>query len=188
MRKLRPALQRLRADTAGSISILAAFVLTGAVGVSALALEYGHGLLQKTENQRAADLAAYGGALVYGSTGSSSDATSAANNIVALNGLSGDATPSVVTSPTGDGNNAVEVTVTSNIPLLLARVLTTSTTMPVSATAYAEIKSDAPGCIIALSGSGTGVTVNGGATVLPPTTAPSPRTLLSPQTPVPTRL
>ena len=152
---LRPALQRLRADTAGSISILAAFVLVGAVGVSALALEYGHGLLEKTENQRAADLAAYGGALVYGSTGSSSDATSAANNIVALNGLSGDATPSVVTSPTGDGNNAVEVTVTSNVPLLLARVLTTSTTMPVSATAYAEIKSDAPGCVIALSGSGS---------------------------------
>jgi hypothetical protein len=168
MRKLRPALQRLRADTAGSISILAAFVLVGAVGVSALALEYGHGLLEKTENQRAADLAAYGGALVYGSTGSTSDATGAADNIVALNGLSGDATPSVVASPTGDGNNAVEVTVTSNVPLLLARVLTTSTTMPVSATAYAEIKSDAPGCVIALSGSGTGVTVNGGATVSAP--------------------
>lgn len=165
MRKLRPALQRLRADTAGSISILAAFVLVGAVGVSALALEYGHGLLEKTENQRAADLAAYGGALVYGSTGSSSDATSAANNIVALNGLSGDATPSVVTSPTGDGNNAVEVTVTSNVPLLLARVLTTSTTMPVSATAYAEIKSDAPGCIIALSGSGSGVSLSGGTSI-----------------------
>ena len=140
-------------------------MLVGAVGVSALALEYGHGLLEKTENQRAADLAAYGGALVYGSTGSSSDATSAANNIVALNGLSGDATPSVVTSPTGDGNNAVEVTVTSNVPLLLARVLTTSTTMPVSATAYAEIKSDAPGCIIALSGSGSGVSLSGGTSV-----------------------
>ena len=165
MRKPLPALQRLRADTGGSISVLAAFVLVGAIGVSALALEYGHGLLQKTENQRAADLAAYGGALVYGSTGSTADATSAANNIVALNGLSGDATPSVVTSPTGDGNNAVKVTVTSNVPLLLARVLTTSTTMPVSATAYAEIKSDAPGCVIALSGSGSGVSLSGGTSI-----------------------
>ena len=165
MRKFIPALQRLRADTSGSISILAAFVLVGAVGVSALALEYGHGLLQKTENQRAADLAAYGGALVYGSTGSSSDATSVANNIVALNGLSGDATPSVVTSPTGDGNNAVEVTVTSNVPLLLARVLTTSTTLPVSATAYAEMKADAPGCIIALSSAGSGVSLSGGTSI-----------------------
>ncbi len=161
MRKLLPALQRLRADTGGSISILAAFVLVGAIGVSALALEYGHGLLQKTENQRAADLAAYAGALVYGSTSSSSDATSAASNIAALNGLSGDATPSVVSSPTGDGNNAVKVTVTSNVPLLLARVLTTSTTLPVSATAYAEINSDAPGCIIALSASGSGISLSG---------------------------
>lgn len=158
-------LRKLRADTGGSISIIAAFVLVGTVGVSALALEYGHALLQKTENQRAADLAAYGGALVYGSTSSSSDATSAANNIAALNGLSGDATPSLVSSPTGDGNNAVKVTVTSNVPLLLARVLTTRTTIPVSATAYAEIKSDAPGCVIALSGSGSGVTMDGGTSV-----------------------
>jgi hypothetical protein len=165
MRNLFAILRKLRADTGGSISILAAFVLVGTIGVSALALEYGHGLLQKTENQRAADLAAYGGALVYGSTSSSSDATSAANNIAALNGLSGDATPSVVSSPTGDGNNAVKVTVTSNVPLLLARVLTTSTTLPVSATTYAEIKSDAPGCVIALSGSGSGVTMDGGTSV-----------------------
>jgi Putative Flp pilus-assembly TadE/G-like len=165
MRKLLRALQRLRADTGGSISILAAFVLVGMVGVSALALEYGHGLLQRTENQRVADLAAYAGALVYNSTSSSSDAASAANNIAALNGLSGDATPSVVSSPTGDGNNAMQVTVTSNVPLLLARVLTTSTTLPVSATAYAEIKSDAPGCIIALNSGGTGIALTGGATV-----------------------
>src|SRR5487761_1384105 len=100
-------LRKLRADTGGSISIIAAFVLVGTIGVSALALEYGHALLQKTENQRAADLAAYGGALVYGSTSSRSDATSAANNIAALNGLSGDTTPSLVSSTTGDGNNAV---------------------------------------------------------------------------------
>ena len=54
---------------------------------------------------------------------------------------------------------------TTNVPLLLARVLTTSTTLPVSATAYAEIKSSAPACIIALNGAGTGVTMNGGTNV-----------------------
>ena len=61
MRKLRPALQRLRADTAGSISVLGAFVIIGVIGVSALCLEYGHGLVQRTENQRVADLAAMAG-------------------------------------------------------------------------------------------------------------------------------
>ncbi len=76
--------------------------------------------------------------------------------------MSSGVSPSVVASPTGDGNNAVKVKVTTNLPLLLARVLTTSTTLPVTATAYAEIKSDAPACVIALSGSGTGVTMNGG--------------------------
>ena len=168
MRKPFEKMHRLLGDRRGAISILAAFVLIGVIGVSALALEYGHGLLQRTENQRVADLAAYGGALVYNSTSSSTSAASAASNIVALNGLSGDGTATVVSSPTGDGNQAMQVTVTSDVPLLLARVLTSKTTLPVSATAYAEMKADAPGCIIALNGSGTGIALTGGATLSAP--------------------
>jgi hypothetical protein len=136
--------------------------------------------LQKAEDQRVADLAAYGGALVYNSSGSSSaNATSAASNIAALNGLSSGVTPSVVGSPSGDGNKAVEVTVTTSVPLMLARVLTTNTTLPVSATAYAEIDANAPACIIALSSSPAtcstgvsgGVTLCGGATLTAPNCA-----------------
>ena len=138
--------------------------MIGVIGVSALSLEYGHGLLQRTENQRVADLAAYGGALVYGSTSSTSSATGAASNIAALNGISSGVSPSVVSSPTGDGNNALKVVVTTN-PCYYARVLTTNTTMPVSATSYAEIKSSAPGCIIALNGASAGITMNGGTNV-----------------------
>ncbi len=159
MRCISVFLCQLRDDTRGSISILAGFMLVSVVGVSALALEYGHGLLQKTENQRAADLAAYGGALVYNSTGSTDSASSAATNIAALNGLSSGVTPSYVLSPSGDGNHAIKVTATTNLPLHLARVLTSNTTLPVTATAYAEIVSTAPGCIIALS---NGITMNGG--------------------------
>ncbi|MGA8754776.1 MAG: pilus assembly protein TadG-related protein [Stellaceae bacterium] len=157
-------------DEQGAISVLAAFVLVAVVGVSALALEYGHGLLQKVENQRAADLAAYGGALVYNSTGSSDSATSAASNIAALNGLSSGVTPSYVSSPSGDGNHAIEVTATTNLPLELARVLTSNTTLPVSATAYAEINSSAPGCIMPSTAA---------APVSSPMAAPtSPRTIV----------
>jgi Putative Flp pilus-assembly TadE/G-like len=165
MHNVKDYLQIFVADRRGAISIIAAFVLVGVVGVSALALEYGHALLQKVENQRVADLAAFGGALVYGSTASTTSATGAASNIAALNGVSSGVSPSVVSSPTGDGNNSVKVTVTTNVPLLLARVLTTNTTLPVSATSYAEIKSSAPACIIALNGAGTGVTMDGGTSV-----------------------
>lgn len=79
-------LRELLGDRRGAISVLAAFVMTGVIGVSALALEYGHGLLQKTENQRVADLAAYAGALVYDSTSSSISAEGAASSIAILNG------------------------------------------------------------------------------------------------------
>lgn len=183
MRGMLGFLQRLRGDAAGAIGVLGALVLVSVIGVSALALEYGHALLERSENQRVADLAAYGGALVYNSSGdSSADAQSAATNIAALNGLSGSGatvTPSVVSSPTGDGNSAVEVAVTTNVPLVLARVLTSNTTIPVTATAYAEIDANAPACIIALSstpatctsGVSGGVTLCGGATLSAPNCA-----------------
>jgi Flp pilus assembly protein TadG len=159
-------LRDLFGDRRGAISIIAAFALVGLIGISALALEYGHALLQKTEDQRAADLAAYAGALVYGATTSQSDAKAAAANVAALNGFSStEAKPSFGLSPTGDSNSDVKVTVTSAVPLLLARVLTTSPSLPVSATASAEIKTDAPGCIIALGGGGTGVTMSGGTNI-----------------------
>ena len=64
-------------------------------------------------------------------------------------------------SPCGDGNQAVQVTVTTSAPLLPARVLTTNTTMPVTAAASAEINANAPGCVIALSGSGSGISLSG---------------------------
>lgn len=164
--------RHLYRDRRGAIAVLSAFVLVGVIGVSALAVEFGRGLLRRVEDQRVADIAAYSGALVYQSTSSTSSATSAVGNIVALNGLpSGDAASQVVASPSGDGNQAVEVTVTTSDPLLLARVLTTSTSLPVSATAYAEIKAGSPACIIALDSAGTGVHLSGGTSVSAPACA-----------------
>src|SRR5271169_2163476 len=155
-------LRKLFDDQRGAISILAALIIVGVIGVSALALEYGNGLLQQVEDQRIADLAAYSGALVYKSTNSMTSTSSVAGNIALLNGLtSSSANASVASSPTGDGNSAVTVTVRSSAPLLLARVLTTNTSIPVSAVASAEINANAPGCIIALSGSGNGISLSG---------------------------
>jgi hypothetical protein len=118
------------------------------------------------ESQRIADIAAIGGAFVCNSTGSATTTNSAVGNIVAFNGRSSTtATPSVGNSPSGDGNQAVQVTVMTSNPLLLAKAVTTSGALSVSATAYPEIKPGAPGCVIALSGSGTGVSLTGGATL-----------------------
>lgn len=161
--------RRLHGDDRGAISILAALTMVGVIGFSALAVEYGHGLLQREENQRIADLAAYGAALVYNSTGSTSNATSAAGNVVTLNGLpSGDATTALVTSPSGSGNQAMQVTINTSVPLLLSRVVSSRASLPVSATAYAEMKATAPGCIIALNPSGSGIALSGAAVVSAP--------------------
>jgi len=153
-------------ETRGGVSAMAAVLFVAVIGVSALAVEYGHGLLSESENQRAADLAAISGAVVYNSTSSTTSMNSAVNAVAALNGYSGDATGSLVTSPSGDGNQAVKVVVTTTDPLSLARVITASTSLPVSAASYAEIvPANDPGCIIALGGSGSGVTVTSASNI-----------------------
>jgi uncharacterized membrane protein len=149
--------RKLLRDERAAISALSAFSLAAVVGISALVVEYGHGLLQRSDNQRVADLAAYGGALAYNTiihsaTGSVASATtsgeSAATKIAALNGLTGEGvivTPAIVTSPRLDGNTTMRVTVTTNLPMYLAEVLSASPTLPVTATSYAEIVPAAPG-------------------------------------------
>jgi uncharacterized membrane protein len=152
--------QKLLCDERAAISVLSAVSLATVIGISALVTEYGHGLLQRSDNQRVADLAAYGGALayntVYNATGSVASATTsgegAATKIAALNGLTGGGitvTPAFVTSPRLDGNTAMQVTVTTNLPIYLAAVLGASPTLPVTATSYAEIVP------VALSSGGT---------------------------------
>jgi uncharacterized membrane protein len=49
----------------GSVTIIAAIAIPILIGFIALAAEFGHGLVTKTENQRVADLSAYAGALAY---------------------------------------------------------------------------------------------------------------------------
>ena len=153
-------------DRRAGVTVLSTLLLIALIGVSALAVEYGQGLLQKAKNQRVADLAAYSGAMIYQSTSSTTSATSAVNNVMSLNGIpSGSATASLVSSPTGDGNQALKVSVTTTLPLFLARSITTSSRLPVTAVAYAEIGTNAPACLIALDHSGTGITLTGGTDI-----------------------
>ena len=98
-----------------------------------LVAEYGHGLLTKVENQRVADLAAYAGALAYNTSNSTVDMTTAANNVAALNNIPSSAvTVTLVTSPSGDGQSAVDVQISTQVPLLLSEILGSGPQLPVT--------------------------------------------------------
>ena len=151
-------------DRKAAVSIIAALSLPALIAFSSLVAEYGHGLLVRTENQRVADLAAYAGALAYNSNATTASITSAANKVASMNGVAaGAVAASLVDSPTGDGNKAVQVTVSTNLPIYLASVVGGASSLPVSTSAYAEMGSQTGGCIIALSAGGSGIQVSSAA-------------------------
>ena len=155
-----------------SVSVLAAVILPVLAGSSGLAAEYGFGLLARVQNQRVADTAAYGGALAYNASASTTAMTSAINRVASLNGLpSTSVSATVVNSPNGDGNQAVRVVVSTTTPRPLSGLLGGAATLPVSAWSYAELKPAGSACIVALSGAGTGLTLSGGTVVSAPACA-----------------
>lgn len=157
--------RRTMDDRRGAVAILTALSIPVLLGMAGLVAEFGHGLLAKVEDQRVADLAAFEAASVYNTTGSTTSMQSAASAAASLNGVSGGVTATLTSSPTGDGAQAVKVVVSTTVPLLLSRVLGSGPNLPVDATAYAEIKPGANGCIMALNKSGTGVTLSGATSV-----------------------
>ncbi len=159
-------LRALAGRREGSVSVLTAVSLPILIAVTGMVAEYGNGLLHKMEDQRIADAAAFAAATAYAAS-SSNSLTSVVDAVASINGVPASGiSASLATSPTGDGNQAVLVSVTTQTPLLLSKVLGNSTAaLNVTATSYAEIKGGAPGCIIALSGSGSGVSVSGGTSI-----------------------
>lgn len=142
---------RFLRDRTANISIMFAAMLSAATGMAALVAEYGDGLYNRLQDQRDADMAAMAGATNYAANGTVSAMNAAVSRAATLNGLaSGAAVASVVSSPSADGNQAVQVVVSTSVPLLLARVLSSGGTLPVHATAYAEIKSNSTDCVLAL--------------------------------------
>ena len=133
--------RRFRSDRRGGIAVISAIVFTALVGMSGLVAEYGYGLVMKSENQRIADLAAYSGALAYNASGSTTTMNAAVAHLAALNGLASNAASgSLVTSPTGDGNSAVEVTIATTTPLVLSSVMSPSSTLTAGAGSSAEVE------------------------------------------------
>ncbi len=162
-----------RLDNRGTVTIFAAVAFTLLVGFAGLVTEYGSAVLAREDTQRVADLAAYSGALAYSQAGPNG-LDVAVDRIGSLNGIAAaDLAASVGVSPSGDGNQAVQVTVTTQVPLTLSRVFGTASQLTVTASAYAEIVSSGAGnaCVIALNTGGTGVTLSGGTILNAPSCA-----------------
>ncbi len=161
--QLRPGIARKRR---ASIAIVGGAVIAMLATMAAVAVDLGNAYLAKVDDQRVADSAAYAGALAYNAQTTTAAMNSAVGNLATLNGFSaGAAAASLVTSPSGDGNSAVQVTITTASPLYLAEIFRSGTTLPITATSYAEVKPNAPACIIALQSGATGVTLSGGTSV-----------------------
>ncbi len=153
-------------DRRGSVTVISAFTLPVVIGMVALVSEYGFSLLTKVENQRVADAAAYAGALAYNATSSTTTMNAVIANVGALDGVaSGNISGVLVASPTGDGSQAVHVTINSVQPLPLVSAIGGLGSVTVVSSAYAELKANTQGCIVALNQAGTGVTLSGGTSI-----------------------
>lgn len=164
-------LNQFRRDRRGNITVLSAIMTTTLVGVAGLVADYGNGLLNRMHDQRMSDTAAMAGATVYSELGTTSAMNTAVGNFASLNGYaSGNVSASLVSSPTGDGNQAVKVVVNSTVPLTFTRVLLNQSSVGVTATSYAELKSNTPGgCVLALDPTAhQAITISGSANVQEP--------------------
>lgn len=161
---IRRGVSSLATRRDGSVTVISALILPVLIAIVGLVAEYGNALLHKVEDQRIADMAAFAAATAYNAS-SSNSMSQVVDSIATMNGISSsDISASVVSSPSGDGNKAVEVTVTTQTPLMLTEVLNiTQTSLTETATSYAEMKGGAPGCIIALNASGSGITLTSSA-------------------------
>lgn len=163
---------RFLRDQRGNFTVLSSIMMVSLAGMAGLVADYGNGLYNRMEDQRIADTAAVAGARVYDETQSSSAVTTAVNNVAALNGVSSTfVSASIGNSPTGDGNQAVTVTIRSQPPLTFSRLVFAHPTagyLLVSANSIAEMKPGGAGCVIALSPNGTGVTLTGSGNISAP--------------------
>ena len=167
------SMNRLISQRDGAVGVIAAIFLPFAIGTAGLVIEYGHGVLEKIQNQRVADLGAYAGALAYNSTGTQTAMTSAALAVASLNGVAASGVAvDLVASPVGTpSTNAVRVTITTSVPLIFSRLLGSARSLPVPAEAFAELRPVVDSCILALSATGGGVALTGGTALNAPACA-----------------
>lgn len=162
-------LNRVRFGRSGNVSVIIAIILPALLMMAGFGLEYGNALLTKSDIQRIADTAAFAAANAYASGSSAATINATLARVGATRGLPSTAlTYNAGDSPRNNGNKAVQVTVTTTVPLYLSRVLGTRSSVTVVAAASAEVSANGPGCIWALSHTGTGITQSGSTAITAP--------------------
>lgn len=124
--KITKIANRLAADSAGGVAVIAALALPIVLGFAALGLEYGTALGTKSQNQRTSDIAAYAAAFEYQKkrSGTATEnvalAQTAAESVAFLNGVS-----SGVSVSFDDLENAtyVDVAISENKGVFLSRLI-----------------------------------------------------------------
>lgn len=170
--RLNALLHAFRHDARGNTLVLSALSLPVLLGVAALVVEYGNGLVTKVQNQRVSDLASYSGAIAYAGTNSQPAMVAAAQRTAELNGVPGaNVAVTLVDSPKTSGAKAVQVAILTQQPLLLARFVSNNSSVNVRSSSLAEVgvtETHVPGCFLALASSG-GITLSGGTKIVAPT-------------------
>jgi hypothetical protein len=172
-----------------NVTLLAALMMPAFVGAAGLGVEASNWGVLQSEMQRSADAGARAAALVYQSTVNAQTAANAAADVVELNGITGASsrtwnsststlTDNLITVTKVSGirtasDSAFEVTIQRAIPLALAKLFISGSTITVASASWAEIvvaPSTQP-CVTALSTTSSAITLSGSATINAPTCA-----------------
>lgn len=164
---LSRSFRSFRNDRRGNILVATALSLPVLLGVGGLVIEYGSGLVEEGRNQRVADLSAYAGALAYSETNSEARMRSAAISVAQLNGVPAASVQATLeNSPKTTGSKAVHVEIRTQRDLFLSKILNPRTELEIYAAAMTEVGSPSTaGCILALDGTQSGITLSGAAKI-----------------------
>lgn len=175
MFKIRKSNQitNLAADKRGVIIVMIALLLPIMMGFIGLGVEVGYWFSEKRSLQGAADAAAVSAAYSYanGNT-TNSDLLTAATTDATRNGYTSTTDTIAAANPPGSGSytadaNAIEVTMTRNVSLIFAQLVTSFSDdqVTVNARAVATQSSIGEACVLALDTTDEGISVSGNGDV-----------------------
>jgi Flp pilus assembly protein TadG len=128
------SLRSLFRSEAGNIAIITALIMPMLIGFLALGVETSYWYYRHVSIQDAADIAAYGGAVVHARGGSDEEIAAAARSDAITNGWRADSGRISVTQQ----GRVVEVELTEYQPRFFTRFLCGSPSVPISATGAAR--------------------------------------------------
>jgi Flp pilus assembly protein TadG len=179
IRPLLRALLRRLAGRRGNVAMLGALIFPAMAGATGLGIEVSYWALHQATLQRIADAAALAAASEAQAGAATQAAANAGADVAELNGLKGaftrswDGTSNVLTDNQVivkkiagikyAGNNAFQAVATQGVPLVVAKLFSSLSSVPISATGSAEVVTTVvQACVIAL-GPGQDITIENNA-------------------------